>query len=86
MNYISFQSKIYFLHAWLKLVAPDVIDVAAGALVRSRPEGEALVELVGLLVDQLKSFAVFPKIFFIRPQSQTRLVNISPSLKSNAIH
>ena len=81
-----FGKHIYIIFfTWSKLVAPDVVDVAALALVRHGPKGEALVEGVGLLVDQLQTFSLLRKIFLVSLQGQSRLVNVCPALKRHPI-
>ena len=66
---------------WFDVVSPDVIDVVARPLVRLRPVGEALEELVGLLRYQLEAGVVLLLVLLVRLQRTPRRVNVRPTLK-----
>ena len=66
---------------WLDVVSPDVIDVVARPLVRLRPVGEALEELVGLLRYQLETGVVLLLVLLVGLQRTARGVDVRPTLK-----
>ena len=66
---------------WFDVVRPDVIDVVASPLVRFRPVGEALEELVGLLRYQLEAGVVLLLVLLVRLHRMAGRVHVGPTLK-----